>query len=102
MQGLPTRRRIPPATRKRSRFTSASRPGARCAKSTAPTARRGNISPTSTRAHAVGEGARNPRRTSSPLPQDLGFRYTQAGEATKEKRQKLPIFLADPLDIGLP
>ncbi len=58
MHGLPTRRPIPPATGRRSGLTSASGPGARCVKTTAPTAKRGNISLTSTRARAPIAGTR--------------------------------------------
>ena len=58
MHGLPTRRRIRPATGKRSDLTSASAPGARCVKTTAPTAKPGNTSPTSTRARAPIAGTR--------------------------------------------
>ena len=58
MQGLPTRRRIRPATGKRSGLTSVSGPGARYVKTTAPTAKRGNTSPTSTRVRAPIVGTR--------------------------------------------
>ena len=55
---LATRRPIRPATGKRSGLTSVSGPGARYAKTTAPTAKRGNTSPTSTRARAPIVGTR--------------------------------------------
>src|SRR6476646_1570953 len=58
MPGLLTHRPILPATGRRSGLTSASGLGARYAKTTAPTARRGNISPTSTRARALIVGTR--------------------------------------------